>query len=74
MGKDESDDDTSTVSEDLCGIPDSTAEHNVIIQTQNDATPTEEEVALMSTLTSEKNLIVLALGARDCTFWYTLLL
>ena len=31
-GKDESDDDTSTVSEDLCGIPDSTAEHNVIIQ------------------------------------------
>ena len=59
MGKDESDDDTSTVSKDLCGILNSTTEHNVIIQTQNDATPTEEEVALMSTLTSEKNLMAL---------------
>ena len=59
MGKDESDDDTSTVSEDLCGIPNSTTEHNVIIPTQNDVTPTEEEVALMSTLTSEKNLMAL---------------
>ena len=59
MGKDEFDDDTSTVSEDLCGMPNNTKEHNVIIQTQNDATPTEEEVALMSTLTSEKNLMAL---------------
>ena len=59
MGKDESNDDTSTLSKDLCGIPNSTTEHNVIIQTQNDATPTEEEVALISTLTSEKNLMTL---------------
>ena len=59
MEKDESDDDNSTMSKDLCAIPNSVTEHNVIIQTQNDATPTEEEVALMSTLTSEKNLMAL---------------
>ena len=58
MEKDESDDDNSTMSKDLCAIPNSVTEHNVIIQTQNDATPTEE-VALMSTLTSEKNLMAL---------------
>ena len=59
MEKDESNDDSSTMSEDLCAIPHSVTEHNVIIQTQNDATPTEEEVALMSTLTSAKNLMAL---------------
>ena len=59
MEKDESNNDNSTMSEDLCAIPNSATEHNVIIQTQNDATPTEEEVALMSTLTSEKNLMAL---------------
>ena len=58
MEKDESNDDNSTMSDDLCAIPNSATEHNVIIQTQNDATPTEE-VALMSTLTSEKNLMAL---------------
>ena len=59
MEKDESDNDNSTMSEDQCAIPNSVTKHNVIIQTQNDATPTEEEVALMSTLTSEKNLMAL---------------
>ena len=52
-------DDESTISEDLCGIPNSEPQHTVIMQTQTDGTPTEQEVALMVMMTSGKKLSAL---------------
>ena len=52
-------DDESTISEDLCGIPNNETQHTVIMQTQRDGTPTEQQVALMVIMSSVKNLSAL---------------